>query len=73
MVSRKEHLEVCKKHALELVEAGDLRNALVSLGSDLNKHPETADHMAIQLGVILLMSGQLDTPAEMRKFINGFN
>ena len=73
MNSREEHLEYCKQSALEYVDIGDLRNALVSLGCDLNKHPETAGHIAIELGTALMTSGQLNTPEEMRNFINGFN
>ena len=42
------------------------------MGSDLGKHPETANHSAIQLGMMMLMAGHLTTPAEMRKFIEGF-
>ncbi|MFY9457669.1 MAG: hypothetical protein WAP23_01945 [Candidatus Spechtbacterales bacterium] len=41
--------------------------------SDLGKHPETAGHLAIELGMMLLMGGHLDSKEEMRKFIEGFN
>jgi hypothetical protein len=72
-MTRQEHLQWCKERALEYVEAGDPTNALASMGSDLGKHPETRGHAGIQLGMMLLMAGQLSTPNEMRKFIEGFN
>ena len=43
------------------------------MGSDLGKHPDTEGHVGIQLGVSLMMIGDLDTPEKMRKFILGFN
>lgn len=43
------------------------------MASDLRKHPDTEDHAGVQLGMMLMVGGQLNTPAEMRKWINGFN
>jgi len=71
--TRQEHLEWCKKRALEYVDSGDLADAYASMASDLNKHPETENHAAIQLGMMLLMGGHLSTIDKMRKFIEGFN
>ena len=71
--TRQEHLEWCKKRALEYCDAGDTKNAWASMASDLRKHPETENHSAIKLGMMMLMSGHLNSPAEMRKFIEGFN
>ena len=72
-MTREEHLQWCKDRALEYVDAGDLNNALVSMLSDLGKHPETAGHSAMELGLVLTLVGQLSTPDEMRKFILGFH
>lgn len=72
-ISRSEHVAWCKQRALELVDAGDLNGAFASMGSDLNKHPETQNHPASELGMMLLVGGFLSTPAEMRKFIEGYN
>ena len=72
-MNREEHLAWCKTRALEYIEAGDLHQAYASMASDLGKHPETEGHAAIQLGMMLLMSGYLSTAQEMRKFIEGFN
>lgn len=71
--TREEHLAWCKKRALEYVDAGDMRNAYASMASDLGKHPDTANHSAIGLGMALLASGHLNSATEMRKFIEGFN
>ena len=71
--TRAEHMDWCKKRALEYVERGDTTNAYASMASDLKKHPETADHPAIMLGMQLMMVGDLSTPDKMRKFIEGFN
>lgn len=72
--TRAEHLEWCKKRALEYVDIGDLQQAFNSMASDLGKHPETegARKVCGELGIPMLMAGHLDTPEEMRKFINGF-
>lgn len=73
MTSRAEHLSWCKTRALAYVDAGDTKNAFASMGSDLNKHPETENHPGIQLGMMQIMTGGLNSPEEMRRFINGFN
>ena len=72
-MTRQEHLDWCKKRALEYVEAGDPNQAYASMISDLGKHPETDRHSAIELGMMLLMGGQLSSAEQMRKFIDGFN
>ena len=71
--TRAEHLAWCKQRALEYVDAGNINQAFASMGSDLNKHPETANHSGITLGAMMLMGGQLDTAEKMRRFIEGFN
>lgn len=72
-MTRNEHLEWCKQRAREYIDMGDFHNAYSSMGSDLSKHPETANHPGIKLGAMLIFSGQLKTNEEMRKFIEGFN
>jgi hypothetical protein len=71
--ARQEHLEWCKERALEYVAAGDVQQAFSLMASDLNKHPETAGHTGALLGAQLMLNGYLETPAEMRKWIKGFN
>lgn len=72
-MDRADHLQWCKDRALEYVAHGDLPNALASMFSDLGKHPDTADHAGIQLGFMQQMSGSLNTPDTVRRFIQGFN
>ena len=72
-MNRAEHLEWCKRRALEYVERGDLPQALTSMCSDLSKHEETKDHGAIGLGMSLMLGGHLSTADKMKKFILGFN
>lgn len=40
---------------------------------DLTKHPDTADHPAILLGMQMMMSGMLSTKTQMKDFIEGVN
>lgn len=72
-MTREEYLKWCKDRALEYVDRGELVNALASMGSDLDKHEGTKDHVAIRLGTQLFLAGHLNTPAKMRSFILGFN
>lgn len=75
---RSEHLAWCKQRALEYLEPGpyfSLDDAMASMASDLGKHTETAHHVAMTCPLMfqLRMSGKLDTPEQMRTFIEGFN
>lgn len=72
-MTRQEHLKWCKKRALEYVDRGKLTDAWASMLSDLGKHPETAKHAGLELGMMMLMKGRLSSQDEMRKFILGFN
>ena len=73
--ARDEHLQWCKDRALAYVDANDTQQAFSSMASDLTKHPETkADHAStIQLGMMQMMGGHLDSAKAMRDFIVGFN
>jgi hypothetical protein len=73
METRAAHLAWCKQRALEYINQGDLANAFASLTSDLSKHPDTENHLAISLGMRLLVAGHLTTAEAMRTFINGVN
>lgn len=72
-MTRAEHLECCKQRALEYVDMGDIGQAWLSMVSDLGKHTETANHSSIELGTMMVLGCHLSSPAEMRKFILGFN
>jgi len=72
-MNRKEHLDWCRKRANEYADNGDVNNAFASFNSDMSKHSETANHLALELGTMLLLSGNLSTPDQMKDWINGFN
>lgn len=71
--TREQHLEWCKKRAMEYVDVGDTTQAYASFASDMAQHPETNKHAALGIGLMMLMNGQLDAAEKMRKFINGFH
>ena len=71
--TRDEHLAWCKQRALEYADRGDMASAIASMGSDLNKHPDTRNHGGMELMMMLAVGGQFDRPGELRKFIEGFN
>jgi hypothetical protein len=72
-MTRAEHMAWCKQRALEYCDIGETEQAFISMGSDLGKHSETKNHAGIRLGTMMMMSGRLKTPEEMRKFIEGFH
>ena len=72
-MTRAAHLRWAKDRALEYADQGDVANAMASLGSDLNKHPETKNHGGMTLMMMMAISGQFDRPGELRRFIEGFN
>jgi hypothetical protein len=72
MKARAEHLAWCKERALEYVDAGDLPNAVASMGSDLSKHEGTsnpANAGLMMLGMMHVMDGDA---AAVRRWIEGF-
>ena len=72
-MNRQEHLEWCKQRAIEYVEACETENAFVSFQSDMRKHKETENHSSLELMTQMFFGGMLSSPAQMRKFIEGFN
>ena len=72
-MTRAERLTWAKNRAIEYIDSGDLQGAFASMVSDLGKHPETANHIAIPLGAQMLFAGLLSRPEQMREFIEGFN
>lgn len=73
-MTRAEHLQWCKDRAFEILDNGGYPGeAYTSFVSDMRKHPETENHIALNMGVIMMLGGHCSTPDEMRKFIEGFN
>jgi len=73
MENRTEHLQWCKDRALDYVKQNDMKQAFTSFQSDMTKHPETANHLALQMGTMLLLGGQLSSAHQMSDWITGFN
>lgn len=71
--TRSEHLQWCKDRAMEYIKAGNAAQAMASMMSDLDKHPETKNHVAIQLGAMMMFGGMLSDLRETERFIQGFN
>ncbi len=70
---RSEYLKWCKQRALEVLEKDGVVLALTSMVSDLGNHDETMRHDGIDLGMKLMLKGNLSTPEQMRKFIEDFS
>lgn len=72
-MTRAEHMTWCKERALAYCDDGSTPGAFSSMLSDLEKHPETAGHVGMQLGMMLMVTGRLKSVGQMRDFISGFN
>jgi hypothetical protein len=74
MRTREEHLEFCKQRAREYLDAGDLTNAVTSMASDIDKHPETkmgGDKMGTLLYVAMFRLTEGDAQG-VRDWVEGF-
>lgn len=72
-MDREEHLQWAKRRALAYLDVEhNVKDAVASMTSDLQKHPEHANNAAIPLGVGLLLL-PTTTEREIRKWIEGFN
>lgn len=68
-----QHLEECKKKALEALAQRGKLESLTCLASELSKHPGT-DHFGLPLMPYLIAAGILpDTEEAVREFIEGMN
>jgi heme O synthase-like polyprenyltransferase len=72
-MTRAEHLQWSKDRALAYCEKGDYKNAMSSMMSDLEKHPETQNHAGNQIGLMMMLGGMLNSRHECERFINGYN
>lgn len=71
-MTRQEHIEWCKKRALaEIDHSGDPKQGIMSIMSDIRKHPETASETLAMLCMLELQRSH--TAQSARNFINGFN
>lgn len=71
-MTREEHLKWCKDRALEYINQGDVANAIASMSSDLNKHPETAsaNQTLAALGMLYVVNNDVQGA---KRWIEGFN
>lgn len=72
-MNRAEHLQWCKDRAIEYARRGDIQGAYASFCSDMRKHEETESHIALDMGMMLMITGGLSTAQKMIDYINGFN
>jgi hypothetical protein len=71
-MTREEHIKWCKQRAIQEMEySKDPKQGVISMMSDIRKHPETNSETLQMLGAMTLM-GPLDE-RKAREFINGFN
>lgn len=71
MVARHLHLQWCKQRALAYLEDGDIKNAITSMLSDLDKHPETkCNHFLALFGMRIIMDKDI---MAAKRWIEGFN
>ncbi len=69
--SRSEHMAWCKGRALEYLPH-DPSQAVASMVSDLNKHPETGGEVYRMLATAGMMEIQKG-PEAVRRWVEGFN
>lgn len=73
MKTRAEHVAWCKERALKYIDQGQVNEGLISMLSDMGKHPETASPALDALTLQLMMIGALSSPDQARKHIEGYN
>ena len=71
MKNRDQHLQWCKDRALKYLAEGDVVNAVASMASDLDKHPETKCESPHLLALGMLYSANYDAEGA-RRWIEGF-
>ena len=73
-MTREEHLEWCKQRAREYLDRGELAEAVASMGSDMDKHPETrmaGDKMGTLIYVAMFRITEGDVQG-VRDWVEGF-
>lgn len=72
-MTREEHLKWCKERAIQEMDYHkDPKQGIISIASDLRKHPETNKEAMIQLTMMQLMMKPNITRQEVINFIDGF-
>jgi hypothetical protein len=72
MMTREEHIKWCKERAIaEINHSGDPKQGIISMMSDLRKHPETNGD-PLQAFCVMQMV-RIKSRQDAINFINGFN
>lgn len=72
-MTREEHLKWCVQRAIEEMDYyKDPKQALISMASDLRKHPETNHDAMISLCMMQMMTKPAMNRQETIGFLNGF-
>ena len=73
-MTRKEHLDWCIQRAIEEMNFSKKPSqGLISMASDLRKHPETNSEVLISLTLMQLTTNPKITRQEVINFLKGFN
>lgn len=73
-MTREEHLKWCKKRAIEEMDfCKDPMKGIISMMSDLRKHPETNSEALVSLCAMQLLVNPKMTRQQVINFLNGFN
>ena len=75
MITRQQHLQWCKDRAMQYVARGHLVDAVTSMMSDLDKHPETTStgKALAMLGMMAAQQAQAGDRSAVVRYIEGFN
>lgn len=72
-MTRAEHLQWAKDRAYEYCDKGDMTQALASFNSDMKKHDQLKNHIALEMMNMQVMGGLIKDAQQLRGFIEGFN
>jgi hypothetical protein len=77
-MTREEHLKWAKERAGECSARGEYLGAWLSFRSDMAKHEELKNHIALELGdhhaaALMYNPNSLSTGIRLKDFIEGFN
>jgi hypothetical protein len=70
MRTRDEHLEWCKERARAYLDRGELLDAVTSMGSDLDQHPELGCN--VYIGLVGALHAKEGDREAVRRWIEGF-
>lgn len=70
-MTREEHVAWCRQRALEYLNRGDVKNAVASMMSDINKHPDCG--VPDMIHMFGMMAVNKNSVYDARRYIEGFN